>query len=80
MFNLIKSYFKDESYYIIISNNYIHIKNYKSIESLSSKELIILIDKYKYIIDGINMIISKKINNEIQIKGNITNIIRYDNN
>lgn len=74
MLDIIRSYFKDEKYYIVMFNDGIYIKNYNNILSLNDQELIFSIDEDLYKIKGKNFILSKTANHELMINGKIESI------
>ena len=74
IFDRIDNYLVDKEYKIIIKKNYLDIINYEEVKDFSDKEIII---KHK---DGItkiigdNLVISKMLDEEIIIMGNITRL------
>ena len=59
MFDIIRSYFKDEKYYVVLFNDGIYIKNYNNILSLTDNEVLVNINDSIYKIKGKNFILSK---------------------
>lgn len=74
IFDRIDNYLVDKEYKIIIKKNYLDIINYEEVKDFSDKEIKI---KYK---DGItkiigdNLVISKMLDEEVIIMGNITRL------
>lgn len=74
MLDIIRSYFKDEKYYIVMFNDGVYIKNYNNILSLSEDELLININDIIYKIKGKNFILSKTVGRELTVNGSIESI------
>lgn len=74
MFDIIRSYFKDEKYYVVLFNDGIYIKNYNNILSLTDNEVLVNINESIYKIKGKNFILSKTIGHELVVNGNIESI------
>lgn len=69
----------DKEYFISIYNNFIHVFNYKELISLTSKLVILKLDKFKLEIKGEDLFITKMVSNEILIRGVIKNVgINYE--
>lgn len=80
MLDIIKSYFSKNNYYIIILNDKIIIKNYKSILNISDNEINIKLENIIYKIKGNNLVLKKIISNELEINGIIESVKKYDSN
>lgn len=80
MLNILRSYLKNENYYLIITNNYLYIKNYNKILNINENEILININNINHKIIGNNFKLTKKIDKELKISGNINEIKKYDNN
>lgn len=74
MFDIIRSYFKDEKYYVVLFNDGIYIKNYNNILSLTDNEVLVNINASIYKIKGKNFILSKTVGHELVVNGNIESI------
>lgn len=74
MLDIIRSYFKDEKYYIVMFNDGVYIKNYNNILSLTEDELLININEILYKIKGKNFILSKTVGKELTVNGSIESI------
>lgn len=74
MLDIIRSYFKDEKYYLVVFSDGIYIKNYDNILSLDDHEIIISIDSEIYKIKGSKFILSKTVGRELMINGVIESI------
>jgi len=70
----IDKYLEDKNYEIIIKKQQVDIVNYKEILDFSINKISIKCDNTIIIIDGKNLIISKMMDNELLINGNIFNI------
>mgnify|MGYP000023715205 FL=1 len=69
----------DKEYFISIYDNFIHVFNYKELISLTSKLVILKLDKFKLEIKGEDLFITKMVSNEILIRGVIKNVgINYE--
>ena len=64
----------DKKYFISIYDDFIHVFNYKELISLTSKLIILKMDKFNLEIKGDNLFIIKMFTNEILIKGTIKNV------
>ena len=74
MFNNLRNYFFDDNYVINIYEGYFHICNYTKVNHLSDKEVVISINNFKINIKGKDFLVSKMLDNEILIKGSITDM------
>ena len=61
-------------YEIIITKDYLYIKNYLKIESINSYKIIVELNDRKITIDGNNLIITKMDKYDLIMKGNIKGI------
>ena len=69
----------DKEYFISIYDSFIHVFNYKELISLTSKLVILKLDKFKLEIKGEDLFITKMMPNEILIRGVIKNVgINYE--
>ncbi len=71
--NLI-NFLYDKNYFINIYEEYIHVFNYVELISLASNKIILKLEKFKLIINGQELFITKMIPNEILIKGSINSV------
>ena len=71
--NSIKNYIFEKDFEIIVKSSYIDIINYKDILNFDDNNITIMADK-KVIIKGSNLSISKLLDNELLIIGNINTI------
>lgn len=76
MFDIIRSYISKEDYYLIIMNKGIYIKNYQKIISITINEILIEINESVYKIIGSDLALTKSIEDEIMIKGQIESVAR----
>lgn len=74
MLEKISNYVNDKEFRLTLYNDKIHIINYKQIISLENNYLSILCLNKKILVTGNNLILSKILDNELLIKGNINNI------
>lgn len=68
---LLRSYILEEEFKITILNNKINIVNYISIGSFDDSKIIINYDNGRVVIKGNSLVVSKLMNDEILISGNI---------
>ena len=71
---MIDDYVNDKKYSMIYKNNKLNIINYSEIIDFSSKLISIRYEDKVYHIEGNNLVISKMMENEVLITGNISNI------
>ena len=71
--NLI-NFLYDKNYFINIYEEYIHVFNYVELISLASNKIILKLEKFKLIINGQELFITKMIPNEILTKGTINSV------
>ncbi len=74
MFNYISNYINDKEFKFTIYENKIHIINMKRIITLEDNYISLLSINKKINIKGNNLVLSKLVDNELLIKGNISNI------
>ncbi len=74
MFNNLKNYFKDQNYVINLYEDYFHIYNYSMINQLSDEQVVITIKNFKLVIKGKNFLVNKMLDQEILIKGQVTDL------
>ena len=72
--NRVENYLLDNEYKIIIKNNQINVINYDEIIDFSLVKITIRIKQKIISIEGNNLIISKMIDDEVLVSGNISNI------
>ena len=72
---MIDDYINDKKYSMIYKNNKLNIINYSEIIDFSSKLISIRYEDKVYHIEGNDLVISKMMENEILITGDISNII-----
>ena len=75
LLNYLDRYLVDNEYKITILNDYINIINYQEIIDFSNKEISIKHENGITIIKGNNLVVSKMMNDELLIKGNIKSIL-----
>ncbi len=64
----------DQNYYIAMYDNYLYVFNYLNLDLLTNKKIVLKLEKFKLLIKGENLFISKLLPQEILIKGKIENI------
>jgi len=74
MFNSISNYINDKEFRFTVYENKIHIINFKRIITLEDNYISLLSQNKKINIKGINLILTKLLDNELLIKGEISNI------
>lgn len=67
-------YLFEKDYKITIKNNYLNINNYDEIIDFTLTKIVIRCQKKQLIIEGRNLIITQMLDNEVLIKGTITNL------
>ncbi len=72
--NNIKNFLYDQSYFISIYEEYVHIFAYSKIEKFSDTVLIFKFDKFKLLVKGEKLLIKKMLVNEALVKGIIKSI------
>lgn len=72
--NRIDNYLYDKEYKIIIKINEVNIINYDEIIEFSLDKVSIRYKNKKIIIEGQNLVISKMLDDEVLITGNISNV------
>lgn len=70
----VRDYLLDDEFKMIIIKNKINISNYEKIEYLDNDNIIVKYIDGKISIKGENLIVSKLLNDEILISGNIKTI------
>lgn len=70
----ISTYLRNNSYNINISKDNLYINNYTKIDNITSKSIIIIIDKQKLSIKGNNIKVIKMLDKEILFNGQIESI------
>lgn len=73
-YNALSDFLYDKNYFITIFDNKLHVYRYKELSKLSSQEIIVLLDGFKLIVNGENLIISQMNNEELIIQGMIWGI------
>ena len=74
MFNCISNYINDKEFRFTVYENKIHIINFNKIITLEDNYISILSINKKINIKGLKLVLIKLIDNELLIKGNISNI------
>ena len=74
MFNCISNYIHDNEFRFTVYDNKIHIINFNKIITLEDNYISLLSVNKKINIKGLNLVLVKLLDNELLIKGNITNI------
>lgn len=74
LFNYLDRYIVDDEFKVIIRDKCINIVNYVEVLDFSSKEISVKYDKGIMIIKGTELVVSKMMDDELLIKGNIKNI------
>lgn len=74
LFNYLERCITDDEFKVIIMNEGLNIINYIEVMDFSSKEISIKYDRGIMIIKGSELVVSKMMDDELFIKGNIKNI------
>lgn len=72
---MIDNYVNDRQFSIIYKNNRLNIVNYTEIIDFSSSLISVRHMDYIYYIEGNNLVVSRMMEDEILITGNISNIV-----
>ena len=72
---IIDNYVNEKKYSMIYKNNKLNIINYSEILDFSSKLISVRYNDKVYHVEGNDLVISKMMENEVLITGNISNII-----
>lgn len=72
---MIDNYVNDREFSMIYKNNRLNIVNYTEIIDFSSNLISVRYMDYVYHIEGDNLVISRMMEDEILITGNISNIV-----
>lgn len=72
--NSIRSYILEEEFKITILNNKVNIVNYTSIGAIDDSKVMIKHENGYVTIKGSNLVVSRLMNNEILISGNINSL------
>ena len=71
----LNNYVNENKYKVIATNKYVNIVNYKEIIDFNSVKISIKHEKGITIVNGKNLVVSKMLEEEILITGNIESII-----
>lgn len=74
LLNRVENYLYDREYKIILKDNQINIINYDEIIDFSLTKISIRIKQKIIIIEGTKLIISKMLEDEVLVTGNVSNI------
>jgi len=74
LMNRFNNYLTDREYKIIIKENYINVVNYDEIIDFSINKITVKYKNKLIIVEGKNLVISKMLEQEVLITGNISNI------
>ena len=74
LFNYLDRYITDDEFKVVITNDFVNVINYIEILDFSSKEISIKYDRGIVIIKGSELVVSKMMDDEVLIRGNIKNI------
>lgn len=70
----LEDYLYDNEYKIIVKKNQVYIVNYDEIIDFSLNKISVKYRNKIFVIEGTNMVISKMLDNEILITGNISSL------
>jgi len=74
MSNFISNYINDKEFRFTVYNNKIHIINFNKIITLEDNYISLLSNNKKINIKGSSLVLLKLVDNELLVKGNISNI------
>ena len=72
--NKLNNFINENKYKVVVTNNYVNIVNYKEILDFNSTKISIEHDNGITSIIGKNLVVSKMIEDEVLITGNIDNV------
>ncbi len=72
--NRLDNYLYDREYKIIIKENYVNIINYDEILDFSTTQISVKYKSKKIVIEGLNLVISKMVKDEVLVTGNISKV------
>ena len=75
LFEKLDRYLVDQSYKMIIKNNYINIINYREIKDFSNTKVIVSLDKGDIVIEGKDLVVSRMQDDEVVIMGKVMKIL-----
>lgn len=71
----LNNYINENKYKVVATNNYVNIVNYKEILDFNSTKISVRHEKGITSVIGKNLVVSKMLEDEVLITGNIDNII-----
>lgn len=74
LFNYLDRYMADDLFRVIITNYYVDIVNYDEIIDFSSKEVSVKYDRGVVVVKGDDLVVSKMMDDEVIIKGNVKSV------
>ena len=74
LFNYLDRYLVDNEYKITIYSDKIHIMNYLEVEDFSDTRVVVRYDKGVSVLVGTNFVVSKMLDDELLITGNLISI------
>lgn len=74
LIRMLNDYVNDKKYSMIYKNNNLNIINYSEIIDFSSTLISVRYNNNVYYVEGNNLVISRMMENEVLITGNINNI------
>lgn len=74
MLDIIRSYFKKENYYLILTSSSIYIKNYKRIINIDESEVVVEIGNKILKLKGSSLSLKKTIGKDASISGIIESV------
>lgn len=74
LFNYLNRYIVDEEFRVIVMKDYINVINYDEILDFSNNEISIKYDSGIMIIKGKDLVVSKMLDDELLIKGQVKSI------
>lgn len=78
MIETLRSYIDNKEFYILVTKQFIYIKNYTNITSITNEEILFSINKNYYKISGNNLSLKRSENKELIISGTLESINKYD--
>ena len=75
IFDKLDRYLVESEYKVTIKNDKVHIINYTEIIDFSSTKIVIKYNKGTMTINGLNLVVSKMLEEELLVTGKITSLV-----
>lgn len=74
LFDKLDRYLVDNKYRVTIDSGRVHIINYEEIEDFSSNRVVIRYKEGKTVLEGVDLVVSKMMEDELLITGKLSSI------